>query len=498
MTIDRPKAFTTVLVQPPRHEGVECLFTFHKNKGIGHRPPLGILTLATHLREQGFAETHCIDAQLDDLTPDQTAERIVALQPDLVGISVWTDFWYPAQRTIEEVRRRLPACRIVLGGPHCLVYPRATLETCSADYLVSGDGEDTLAALVRSLAAGVQVAQTPGLWRKEGEGVVAPPVPVAVVEDLDRIPVPDRTLLPYRRYSSLLNASAYETTLISSRGCPNRCVFCKMHAQRVHACSAERFVEELAQIEALGIRDVQVYDDTFTWSRRRVIDICRGILDRNIHIRWAIRDRVNKADAYMYEMLRRAGCYRIHFGVESGSPRILAASGKNITLEQVRRALQLARQTGFTTMAYYMFGFLDETLEDAMATIRFARGAGSDYATFAVLIPYPGTTLYQQAIERGIIPNDFWLDYVRNPVPNYRIPHLVEQHMDRATLIGLKDKALRDYYLRPSRVLGELMRLRSWAEFRRKAGMAMNIVTDSLRAAGTAGQQPTSAEPLAR
>lgn len=493
MSTDRRDSFFILLVQPPRREGVECLFTFHKNEGIGHKPPLGILTLATHLIRQGFPDTGCLDAQLDDLTPEEVVERIAAADPAVVGLSVWTDFWFPAFRTVEILRRKLPACTIVLGGPHCLIYPRETLEACGADYVVAGDGEDTLLELVRDLHDRRPARDLPGLWRKENGVIREPAVPIAVVDDLDAIPVPDRTLLPYRRYNSVLNPSEYETTMISSRGCPNRCVFCKMHAQKVHACSAEHFVEEFRQIASLGITDVQVYDDTFTWSRRRVIEICEGIIDSGLQLRWAIRDRVNKADAEMYALLREAGCYRIHFGVESGSPAILAASGKGITLNQAERALKLARRAGFTTMAYYMFGFLDETYEDALKTIDFSIRAKSDYATFAVLIPYPGTALYDTALARGIIPTDFWAEYARRPTANFRIPHLVEQYMDRRTLVGLKDKALRSYYFRPGRMVTEFVRLRSWKEFRQKAGMALNIVTDSLHSLTSGSPRPTHA-----
>jgi hypothetical protein len=104
----------------------------------------------------------------------------------------------------------------------------------------------------------------------------------------------------------------------------------------------------------------------------------------------------------------------------------------------------------------------------------------SDYAVFAVLIPYPGTLLYSQALERGIIPQDFWLEFTKKPTADFEIPRLVEQHLDRRTLIALKDRALRQYYFRPGRMLRELLRLRSLKEIRQKLGMGLNILTDSL------------------
>lgn len=470
-----------VLVYPSTHQGVRSLFTFHKNEGIGYKPPLGILILATYLRSQGFSNVSCLDTQLDDLSPEETVDRLAVMRPDVVGLTVWTDFWYPSWKTAKLLRERLPEVTIVMGGPHCAVYPKETIEHSEADYVVAGDGEDTLLGLLRDLGRKRRVDDRPGLWRKENGAVDPPSVAMATVGDISKIPGPDRLLLPYKRYNSVINPNEFETTMITSRGCPHKCVFCKMHVQKVYARPAEQVIDEFREIAELGITDIQVYDDTFTWSKKRVIDICEGILDNNIKVRWAIRDRVKGADPEVYRLMNRAGCYRIHFGVESGSPPVLKASGKGITLEQVDYAVKIAREAGFATMAYYMFGFLDETYSDAMQTIRYSLTLDTDYAVYAVLIPYPATTLYESALERKIIPYDFWLEYTKNPAPDFTIPHLVEQHMDRGTLIGLKNMALRRYYFRPKVILREIKALASLKELRRKSVMASNIITDSVR-----------------
>jgi len=279
--------------------------------------------------------------------------------------------------------------------------------------------------------------------------------------------------------------------MMTSRGCPHKCVFCKIHAQKVQARSADRVVDEFREIASLGISDVQVYDDTFTWSKKRVVDICHGILDGGLKLRWAIRERVDKADPEVYALLKKAGCRRIHFGVESGSERILKASGKGITLAQAEYALRLARETGFTTLAYYMFGFMDETYADALETLRFAIRTKTDYATFSVLIPYPGTTLYATALDRQILPYDFWSEFAKNPVPDFRIPHLIEQHMDRQALIRLKDKAQRRFYFRPGRIMREIVNLRSWRELCRKTRMAATIIDDSINSLIRSKSSPT-------
>lgn len=469
-----------VLVQPPRDGEVRSLFTFHKNEAIGHKPPLGILILATLLRDNGFTEVHCVDAQMEGLDPEQTAARIKELAPDVVGFTVWSDWWYPVWNTMNLTRAACPDVTMLAGGPHCSVYPKDTIESSEIDYLVAGDGEEPTLEICSALVEGREIEDTPGLWRKKDGAGIAPGEKLAIVHDLTAIPAPDRTLLPYKNYNSVLNSSEFETTMITSRGCPYKCSFCKIDVQKVYARTAEQVVDEFREIARLGITDVQIYDDTFTWSRQRVIDICQGIIDSGINVRWAVRDRVNKADPELYELMHKAGCYRIHYGVESGSQRILKESGKRITLEQATETVALAKQIGFETLAFYMFGFMDETVEEARQTLNFAMKLKTDYAVFAVLIPYPGTSIYTQGLENGVLPYDFWQRFTRNPEPDYIIPHVIEHHMDIKTLLAFKNKALRRYYFRPEVVWRELRGLASLGELGRKTKMAYAILSDSL------------------
>lgn len=462
------------------HEAVQSLFTYYKGEGVGAKPPQALLILATYLRSQGFENTHCLDAQLDNLAPENMVDRLEEMEPDLVGLTTWTDFWYPVWKTAKLIRKKLPHCKIVLGGPHCSVFPRETLEYSDADYVVRGDGEDVLLHLVRKLSEGKQVDDTPGLYRKVKDKVLEPACDLAMVPDLTKIPHPDRTLLPFKRYNSVLNPNEFETTMMTSRGCPHKCNFCKMDVQKVYCRTADQVVEEFRAIAELGITDVQVYDDTFTWSKKRVLQICQGLLDNNIKVNWAIRDRVKRADPDIYKVMRKAGCYRIHFGVETGSKRILDATGKATTLEEAEYAIGLAKSSGFDTMAYYMFGFPDETRKDMEKTIAFAKKLDTSYAAFAVTIPYAGTGLYDLALEQKIVPYDFWLEYTKNPTPHFKIPHLIEEHLDRESLIKIKNHALLTYYFRPKTIWREIRHLSSWKELKRKSGMALNIFSDSL------------------
>ncbi len=469
------------LVYPSSHRSVQTLYTFNKNQQIGYKPPQSIMILATYLRAKGFPNVECLDAQVHNLSPLETAERLARANPDVVGITAWTDFWYPTWETLKHLRNLLPQAVLILGGPHAAVFPRESLEGSDADYLVSGDGEDVLLEMIQCLAEGRPIGDMTGLWKKGADGIaLEPSQPFAVVKDISSIPPPDRTLLPFKLYNNILSTAEYETTMVTSRGCPYKCVFCKMDVQKVYARSAELVVEEFRQIAELGISDVQVYDDTFTWGQSRAIDICDGIIESGIKVKWAIRDRANRVTPELYSKLKQAGCDRVHFGVETGSPKIMKNSGKFLTIDQVRDAMVIARDIGMEVMLYFMFGFLEETTEDAEMTMAFARELDPDYASFGVLIPYPGTAIYQEGMARGLIPRDYWREFARNPEPDFRIPYVIEDKLDRQTLVKMKNDATRRFYWRPSRIIKELGNVSNVRDLVQKARLGTAILVDGI------------------
>ena len=469
------------LVYPSSHEAVQTLYTFNKGQQIGNKPPQSIMILATYLRAKGFPNVGCLDAQVHNLSPLQTAERLAESKPDVVGITAWTDFWYPVYETLEHVRKLLPKATIIIGGPHASVYPRESLEATQADFLVSGDGEDVLLELVQCLSEGRPIKEMSGLWTKAADGEIIEPLqPHAVVTDISSIPPPDRSLLPYKLYNNILSPAEYETTMVTSRGCPYKCVFCKMDVQKVYARSAELVVEEFRQIAEMGISDVQVYDDTFTWGEARAIDICDGIIEQGIKVNWAIRDRANRVTPKLYSKLKQAGCHRVHFGVETGSPKIMKNSGKFLTIDQVREAIVISRQIGMEVMCYFMFGFLEETKEDAEMTMAFATELNPDYASFGVLIPYPGTAIYNEGMKRGLIPRDYWREFARNPEPDYSIPYVIEDKLDRQMLIKMKNDATRQFYWQPRRIIREFGNVSNLGDLIKKARLGVAILVDGI------------------
>jgi radical SAM superfamily enzyme YgiQ (UPF0313 family) len=469
----------TVLIQPPAHQGVKSLLPQVEEdggEGIGYKPPLGILYCGTTVKERSNHEVMVIDAMAEHLDFDAVARRVAAFNPEVVGISAWTDFWYPAWRTGQVIKEALPNVHVTYGGPHLGIYPKETLEVPFVDSVIVGDGELPFLWLCNMVANGVTDNSLRGLHFKQ-YGVKPNPDTFYIHGNLDDLPSPDRTLLPIEKYGSVLAKGDYVTTMITSRGCPYLCTFCKLSFQKNLARTAESVLDEFRQIHELGIREVEIYDDTFTWSKKRLVDICEGLIKANYGITFAVRDRVSSrsVDPETLALLYRAGCRRIHYGIESGVQRIIDKMKKKITVEQARTAIKLAKESGVTVLAYFMFGNLEETLEDMKETLEFALTLDADFAQFSITIPYAGTEMYEEGLKNGIITEDYWATYARNPVPDFVPPQLIENLVDRKQLMAMRDEAVRRFYFRPKFIVKELLSLRSASEFIRKARMGMQL-----------------------
>lgn len=466
-----------MLIFPPATRAVRAMYTFQENSktNIGVKPPLGPMFVAAYLQQHSPHVIKVLDCQILGLDDEQIKDEIRAFKPDVVGVSAWTDFWFDARQCVTLAKQVDPAIHVTLGGPHVSIYPEVTLEHSGCDSIVVGDGEVPFFWLVNALSHGYAPSDLPGLHLKQ-HGVRAGHELFYIHADLDTLPFPDRTMLPYRSYHSVVARNAFVTTMITSRGCPYKCTFCKLNFQKTLSRSADDVLAEMEAIAKLGIREVEVYDDTFTWSKKRLIDICKGMVERGIELDWAIRDRVSSPTPETMEWLARAGCRRIHFGVESGADRTLRTIKKSINVQQAVEAVALAKKHGIEVLTYFMLGLPGETVEDMRETMRFARKLDPDYATFSVTVPYAGTEMYDDGLKSGVIPEDYWLAFAKNPEPNFVVPYFWEEFLNKAQLLSIRDEATRSFYFRPRYVLKQLRRTRSFGEIRRKGSMAFGLL----------------------
>ena len=441
----------------------------------GYNPPLGLLYISTYLRKNGFKDMKIIDAQVEELSYTQLFQKIKDFSPDIVGLTVMTFTLLDVIKTVRWIKDNLPGVKIVVGGPHTHLYPKETLDALDADFAIMGEGEHSMLMLMENMDDHQKYKKIPGLVFREGKEVIFGP-PSPLIQNLDEIPYPDRTLVPYQKYNSILSSESPVTTMFTSRGCPYKCRFCdRPHlGKRFRAHSAEYVIDEMRDCEALGIKEILIYDDTFTIDRKRTLKICELYKKSGLNVRWDIRARVNTIDEEVVKALKEANCQRIHFGVEAGTEKILKVLNKGITKQQAMEAFSLCRKYKVETLAYFMIGSPEETERDILESFKFARKLKPDYLHLTILTPFPGTEIYFQGIREGLFP-DYWKEFAENPREDFK-PRFWEKEIPEERLRELIVKGYRSFYFRPSYILKRVSRLKSREEYLKKLKAAFKLL----------------------
>ena len=304
----------------------------------------------------------------------------------------------------------------------------------------------------------VDFSEIKGLgWRKGEEIVINPPRPF--IQDLDDLPIPLHNLLPLSKYRMPLIHGPF-TFVVTSRGCPAGCTFCIKHLSyqyTVRLRSPELLMQELWQLKKLGINNVHMYADLFTVNRDQVVELCQRMIEENIEIKWTCNSRVDYVDKEMLEMMGKAGCRLISWGIESGSEQILKNVHKGIKPEDAKQALLWSKEAGIMNWGYFIIGLPGETEDTIRQTIAFAKELPLDIALFHIAAPYPGTPFFLEVVEKGWFRKGVrWeqIDMDRETVLNY--PQLSTEK-----LIYWQKRAFREWALRPGPIITYLKMLLS-------------------------------------
>lgn len=454
-----------LLINPPHDAGA-----LERELG-NYMPPLNLLYLASALRAAGH-EPSLLDLYASPLPAARALELAAAGEPGLVGMAVYSPHAEEAFALAAALKRALPRARLALGGVHPSWLPEVCLGREGVDFVVRGEGERTLPALASALERGEALDAVAGLaFRREGKTVNTPPR--ALVEDLDELAPPAYDLLDFRAYRLAPTRAVTAgpvSSVLTSRGCPYACSFCSHHygyKSRVRMRAPEKVVEEMARVvERYGVREFRIEDCSFTDDPSRVRRFCALLRARCPGVVWNCDVRADTASEELFADMRAAGCLRVFLGVESGSQRVLDSLGmnKDITLEQARRTVALARRHGMRINCSFVLGTPAETRETAEETYRFALELDPDYAMFSPLVPSVGSRLFEEAVAAGRIDPEAYQG------ANYLILRarggspVALSKLSGAELVELSDRFHRGFYGRPRYLLRRLLGIRSARE----------------------------------
>jgi len=448
------------------------------NRVRGILPPLGLGYIAAVLEGAGF-DVKILDAPALGFAPSQVKQQISGFAADIVGVTAMTSTITGALETLRMAKEA--GAVTVIGGAHLAVYPQETLSYDFIDYGIIGEGEFPFLNLARALDDKQPVKDIQGLVYKEG-GQVRLNEPYIHLK-LDEIPFPARHLLPMERYSSLISLNPV-TTMISSRGCPFQCGFCFKTPSdvRYRTRSAKNIVDEMELlVKQYKVKEIMFYDDTLTLQKEHVVDICDEILSRDLRVKWESPTRIDNIDPPLLKAMRRAGCIRLRYGIESGDRGILKLMNKGIDLDHAREVFRWTKKSGIETFAYFIIGYLHETPQTIKNTIAFARELDPDLVMFTVAVAYPKTPLYELAMREGLVPGDYWREFTLG-LRKDSIPYLFPQAEEWVR------NAYRSFYFRPGYILKRLLKINSGYSLKQYFDAAKGILYFKMKPARSAMQ----------
>lgn len=349
---------------------------------------------------------------------------------------------------VAELAKELGATTIAIG-PHVSIMPESVGDFTSVDYIIRGEVEETIAELLGELEAGRTPAGVPGIAFRGDDGVVITPER-PLMQDLGKLPRPRQDLLPLMNYRMPMIDGPF-TMVTTSRGCPYPCIYCRKMAlwgNRVRLRPVDDIMDELIWLHELGVDNVVFLADLFTVNRKQVIELCQRIIEARLPLKWQCNSRVDHVDAEILSWMKRAGCWQIAFGLESGSQEVLDQAKKGITVGQIEAAINMVDRFGIKAWGYFIIGLPGETKETIRQTIDLAKRLPLNLALFHVAVPYPGTEFNELAQEHGWLLSDRWEDLDMNYSAIVQYPELTAEEIDKAT-----KRAFFEWYLRPAPVL---------------------------------------------
>lgn len=418
-----------LLVNPPitRHESDPLA-------GEAGNLPLGLCYIAAYLKRHNY-EVKVLDAMAEGagniekrghfvrtgMGESGIKEGIRKFGPDIVGITtMFTSYAQDAHdvaRLAKEVNKNI---LVIFGGIHATACPEMVVSDNNVDMIVKGEGEDTIVEIAEALANKKPINNIKGTMINSG-GQIINNDDRPFIKNLDTLPFPARELFPIDVYlkGARLSYCMRQPVMgmVTSRGCPCRCAYCGIHTIWKNTWRGRSAVNVVDEIEYLmqqyGVREFSFLDDSISTNKERMHQICDEIIKRKLDIRWTTPNGIAiwTLDEPLLRKMRKSGCYRLTFGIESGNEPTQKFIGKIITFNQANKIIKTANRLGMWTLATFIIGFPYETKEQIMETIEFSKRLDLDIAFYNVLMPFPATKVYEVFLREGLLPGNRSLEF---------------------------------------------------------------------------------------
>jgi anaerobic magnesium-protoporphyrin IX monomethyl ester cyclase len=432
--------------------------------------PLGLAELSAYVQRAGFIVS-AIDAWAEKSTDAELRDFFCLHQIPAVGITI-TSFTMPdAKRIAGIIKSASPATLVVAGGHHPSYDPENYLKfNPQFDCVIFGEGEETCVDWLSRLHDRQSWRHIKGLAYREDDSHIRTNPPRDPLPRLDDLPLPNFTGFPLEKYTPHAPYGRRKPyfNLISSRGCPYACTFCSksVFGRHIRLKSAQRVVEEIDYVcGTYGAKEVHFYDDVFTINKERLAQICNMLLEKKRDVIWSCTTRVDLVDREMLALMKRAGCWLVTFGVESGSDAILGNIDKSYTTAQVRTAFTAARSVGLKINSFWMIGLPGDTPETIGETINFAQSLKPDALSWSILFSLPGSRIF---------------DAERDPGKEHEVA-LYKGSLSPDALEGFRKKAVRETMLTPGYLLRTLFSIRSGNELWNIIRAGLHLIRNALR-----------------
>lgn len=444
------------------------------------RPPNDLGYIASMVRQIGVTPV-IADYPAEKKQWNHFEEDLKTIHPDFLVMSITTPTIKDDMRAFSLAKALNPGIFTIAKGAHFSTCNKEDFKESmydAMDVAIVGEAETMINNLILAKRNRSDLSNVRGVLLRNHLNQIVQTGQEPFWTDLDKIPFPARDLMKNHLYIRP-DTDEPQATIQTSRGCPSQCIFCLsplISGMKLRERSVGNIVAELEEcVNKYGIRNFFFRADTFTMNKKSVIELCREIINRRLNIAWVANSRVNTIDEERLTWMKKAGCWLVAFGIESGNDEIQKIIKKGTTRTQAREAVKLCKKLGVKTYGFYLIGFPWETKEMIMDTLQLAKELRCNFSEIHIAVPYEGTEFHKIAKDFGILTETaVGHNYFSNPA-------IGTLHVSKDELITLRKKALKSLYLSPRYIATTLIHIRSLEEIKNYARYGFRLLRNLLQ-----------------